>query len=103
MIGVGKFYLYDDYSYPPLAVAINDLITIGLVEYRFLLPEDKLEEPGHLKHDSVLNTCMAQYGNRHVFMGKLAALCICRIKCCAYPESSLRNSDALPYCSTGIK
>ena len=34
-IGVGKFYIYDDSSSPPLLSDINDLVQQGIVDYHF--------------------------------------------------------------------
>lgn len=76
MLGVGKFYIYDDFSFPPMSVVLEDLIQAGLVKYRFMIPEEKLEIPGRLNHDSVFNTCLHQYGSNHTFLGALHKRCL---------------------------
>eukprot|EP01025_Chloroclados_australasicus_P056618 TRINITY_DN7034_c0_g1_i4.p1 TRINITY_DN7034_c0_g1~~TRINITY_DN7034_c0_g1_i4.p1 ORF type:complete len:387 (-),score=14.65 TRINITY_DN7034_c0_g1_i4:20-1180(-) len=43
-IGVNKFYIYDNLSLPPLLDTILDYVQIGLVEYRYITNQWKLDE-----------------------------------------------------------
>lgn len=125
MLGVGMFYIYDDYSFPPLEAVLGDLMQAGLVKYRFLLPGEKLEKGGNLEHDSVFNTCLHQYGGRHTFMGESCkctcvppacpsrirhvhwaglpqhTLCLLRMRQRPEPSSRLVQGDLDECCSSG--
>ncbi|GBF98962.1 hypothetical protein Rsub_12608 [Raphidocelis subcapitata] len=65
MIGVGKFYVIDDYSAPPMQGVLSDLIEAGLVDYTFEIGQ----LPGHLegsnKQDQAYNYCLQKHGQNH--------------------------------------
>lgn len=75
MIGVNKFYVFDDGSSVPMRGVLKDLIEAGLVEYTYYeeLNGSSLERPGATVQDSVYNTCLHRYGSRHTWMGFIDA------------------------------
>ncbi|GBF93710.1 hypothetical protein Rsub_06813 [Raphidocelis subcapitata] len=73
MIGVDKFYIFDDYSSPPMSVVLHDLIASGLVDYTFEMGPLPGRLVGTNKQDQAYNYCLHQYGSRHKFMGFIDA------------------------------
>ena len=76
-LGVGKAYVFDTGSSPPMEAVLADLVASGLVEYRYLTPDAPglgLERPGAGKaynwQKAVYRLCLEQYGRRHRWMGE---------------------------------
>lgn len=75
-IGVGKFYLFDTQSTPPMAPVLDDLIESGLVRYQYLTndtTEIALETPrpgrSYNWQRPVYQLCLERFGPRHTWMG----------------------------------
>jgi hypothetical protein len=78
-LGVGKFYLFDTESNPPMEPVLEDLIASGLVEYSYvtnasevlskhgLQPEREGRSINWQRH--IYPFCLRQHGERHTWMG----------------------------------
>ena len=71
-IGVGRIYIHDDHSNPPLLGTLMDDISTGLVHYRFTTRK------GHarIQLDSYTQ-CLRDHGHKHDWMGFLDADEVC--------------------------
>ncbi|GBG00587.1 hypothetical protein Rsub_13299 [Raphidocelis subcapitata] len=69
MIGVNKFYVFDDYSAPPMQGVLSDLIEAGLVDYTFAMGQLPGPTEGANKQDQAYNYCLRKHGQNHKYMG----------------------------------
>ena len=67
-IGVGRIYIYDDHSNPPLLGTLMDDINTGLVHYRFTLRKGS----AGIQLDTYTQ-CLRDHGHKHDWMGFLDA------------------------------
>lgn len=75
-LGVNKFYLFDEYSSPPLSVSISEFIESGLVEYHKisffwtnLLHFLGMHTKNHLR--IAFDQCLETHGHKHKWIGFL--------------------------------
>lgn len=87
MIGVNKFYIWDDTSTPPMYEVLEDLIRGGLVDYLYV-PHGGMqyEREGTTVQDAKYNTCLYRFGSRHTWMGEgshyLPGMCVSGLPNC---------------------
>ena len=96
-IGMGKFYIYDTQSDPPMEPVLDDLIASGLVEYHYVtnttegIPKKALYPMGNeakRERGASLNwqraiypLCTRQFGPRHKWMGEPGLACVMLCLC----------------------
>jgi hypothetical protein len=74
-LGVGKIYVFDTESQPPMRAQLEDLIASGLVEYSYVtnttLEGLQPAKPGKAPswQHAVYPLCIRRYHNRHRWMG----------------------------------
>lgn len=68
MLGVNRFYLFDDNSRPPLAGVLADLVAAGLVHYNFWLSRDHIPN-STIPQDFANNECLHKHGKAHRWIG----------------------------------
>jgi hypothetical protein len=75
-LGVSKFYIYDEYSSPPLSISISEFIESGLVEYQTIsffwtntLHFWGIHTKNHLR--IAFDQCLETHGHKHKWIGFL--------------------------------
>lgn len=67
---MGRFYVYDDRSQPPLQEALQRYIDAGVVVYRLLVGGEGAGYFNDMQQLAVYRDCVRHHGHRHKWLGE---------------------------------